>query len=99
MAFPGVLPVGVSAANPDPGLLALAKPTAGAPLRRRDVWLAALGQFEGLARLVMLASATLGIYLASSNSEVLSGSVPPAWRTWAYSRILPRRRSFEYHEI
>jgi hypothetical protein len=72
MAFVGILPVGVSAVNPDTQLLALAKPL--------QVLLCAAVMFgllysirsKGLPISTMLASATLSVYLASSYWEMLS---------------------------
>lgn len=72
MAFVGILPVGVSAVNPDTQLLALAKPLQ--VLICGAVMLGALYSVrsKGLPISTLVASASLSIYLASSYWEMLS---------------------------
>ena len=72
MAFVGILPVGVSAVNPDPQILALAKPLQVLICGAVMVGLVYLVRSKGLPISTTLASATLSIYVASSYWELLS---------------------------
>ena len=72
MAFVGILPVGVSAVNPDAQLLAMAKPIQVLLCGAVMFGLLYSVRSRGLPVSAMMASATLSIYLASSYWEVLS---------------------------
>jgi hypothetical protein len=72
MGFLGIFPVGVSAVNPDPRLLAIAKPLQVVLCGATMFGMLYLVRSKGLPTSTMLASATLSIYLASSYWEVLS---------------------------
>jgi hypothetical protein len=72
MAFVGILPVGVSALNPDAQLLAVAKPVQVLLCGAVMFGLLYAIRSKGLPISTTLASATLSIYLASSYWEMLS---------------------------
>jgi len=72
MAFIGILPVGVSAVNPDSQMLAVAKPLQVLMCGAIMLGLLYSIRSKGLPISTMLASATLSIYLASSYWEMLS---------------------------
>ena len=72
MAFVGILPVGVSAVNPDVQLLAVAKPLQVLLCGAVMFLLLYSIRSRGLPISTMMASATLSIYLASSYWEMLS---------------------------
>jgi hypothetical protein len=72
MAFAGVVPVGVTAVNPDAGLLAIAKPLQVIICGAVMFGLLYSIRSKGLPISSVLASATLSVYLASSYWEMLS---------------------------
>jgi hypothetical protein len=72
LAFVGILPVGVSAVNPDAQLLAVAKPIQVLICGGAMFGLLYAIRSRGLPVSAMLASATLSVYLASSYWEMLS---------------------------
>jgi len=72
ISFVGILPVGVSAVNPDSQLLAIAKPVQVLVCGAIMFGLLYSIRSKTLPISTMLASATLSIYLASSYWEMLS---------------------------
>jgi len=72
MAFLGILPVGVSAVNPDAQLLTIAKPLQVLLCGGVMFGLLQSVRSGGLPVSAMMASATLSVYLASSYWEMLS---------------------------
>jgi len=81
MAFVGILPVGVSAINPDSQLLWVAKPLQVLVCGAVMLSFLYLIRSKGLPISTMLASATLSVYLASSYWEVLSLLGPSSYLT------------------
>jgi hypothetical protein len=72
MAFVGILPVGVSAVNPNSQLLAIAKPLQVVICGAAMFGMLYSVRSKGLHISTMVASATFSVYLASSYWEMLS---------------------------